>query len=339
MFPYKDCLPYLQKHIPSALENEKNVEKLYSFDEAFCKKYDVSVLMETVISRINFKKKRISTENKNHYDYDVMVIADVPDNYLPDVKGTNKTGVYSVQKLFDVVNIKHATIFCDTVVISTDRLFGLDMAKSLLAAKKDTLCILPKNFILKRLLSDAAYAKVIAWLQSKGLQVFADTSVTEIMGGGMPKKSVLKKMGLEGYNGWAFGFGLERLAIISMELPDIRLLWSDDERVKKQLVLGNKFTAVSKYPAVVRDISFIVNSDFAPNNYFDLVRDVVGEMAEEMALIDKYENALKFGADKVSYAYRITYRSLDRTLTSEEVDALHKELERRTTEVFGATVR
>ena len=161
----------------------------------------------------------------------------------------------------------------------------------------------------------------------------------EIMGGGMPKKSVLKKMGLEGYNGWAFGFGLERLAIISMELPDIRLLWSDDERVKKQLVLGNKFTAVSKYPAVVRDISFIVNNDFAPNNYFDLVRDVVGDMAEEMALIDKYENALKFGTDKVSYAYRITYRSLDRTLTSEEVDALHKELERRTTEVFGATVR
>lgn len=155
----------------------------------------------------------------------------------------------------------------------------------------------------------------------------------------MPKKSVLQKMGVEGYNGWAFGFGLERLAIISMELPDIRLLWSEDERVKKQLVLGNKFAVVSKYPPVVRDISFIVKNDFAPNNYFDLVRDVVGDLAEEMALIDKYENAEKFGADNVSYAYRITYRSLDRTLTSEEVDVLHKELERRTTEVFGATVR
>ena len=63
----------------------------------------------------------------------------------------------------------------------------------------------------------------------------------EIMGGGMPKKSALKKLGLEGYNGWAFGFGLERLAIISMQLPDIRLLWSEDERVKKQLKLGNVY--------------------------------------------------------------------------------------------------
>lgn len=161
----------------------------------------------------------------------------------------------------------------------------------------------------------------------------------EIMGGGMPKKSVLKKMNLEGYNGWAFGFGLERLAIISMELPDIRLLWSTDERVKKQLKLGQKFTEVSKYPPVVRDISFVVKNDFEPNNYFDLVRDVVGDLAEEMALIDKYENAAKFGEGNVSYAYRITYRSLDRTLTNEEVDALHKQLEGKTKEVFNATIR
>ncbi len=171
------------------------------------------------------------------------------------------------------------------------------------------------------------------------IEVEVNGQWVEIMGGGMPKKSVLKKMNLEGYNGWAFGFGLERLAIISMELPDIRLLWSSDERVKKQLKLGQKFVEVSKYPPVVRDISFIVENSFEPNNYFDLVRDVVGDLAEEMALIDKYENAEKFGAGRLSYAYRITYRSLDRTLTSEEVDTLHKKLEEKTKEVFEAQVR
>lgn len=161
----------------------------------------------------------------------------------------------------------------------------------------------------------------------------------EILGGGMPKKEVLKNFGLVGYNGWAFGFGLERLAIISMELPDIRLLWSEDERVKKQLRLGNKFVEVSKYPSVIRDISFVVDSSFVPNNYFDLVRDIVGDMTEEVTLLDKYENAKKFGTGNVSYAYRITYRSLDRTLTSEEVDTLHKKLEEKTTEIFRATIR
>lgn len=160
----------------------------------------------------------------------------------------------------------------------------------------------------------------------------------EIMGGGMPKKSVLKKMNLEGYNGWAFGFGLERLSIISMELPDIRLLWSQDERVKSQLKLGQKFKEVSKYPAVVRDISFLVTAEFIPNNYFDTVRDIAGDLVEQVELIDKYENKEKFG-DKISYAYRITYRSLDRTLTNTEIDELHKKIEQATVEIYNAEIR
>lgn len=162
----------------------------------------------------------------------------------------------------------------------------------------------------------------------------------EILGCGMPKKSVLKKVGIEGYHGWAFGFGIERLAIISMALPDIRLLWSTDERIKKQLVLGQTYSEVSKYPPVVRDISFIVPKTFIPNDYFDTVRETVGdELVEEVSLIDKYENDEKFGAGNISYAYRITYRSLERTLTGADVDALHTKLESATRERYAAVVR
>lgn len=161
----------------------------------------------------------------------------------------------------------------------------------------------------------------------------------EILGSGIPKTSVMEALGGSGYHGWAFGFGIERLAIISMALPDIRLLWSDDERIKRQLVLGQTFTQVSKYPPIVRDISFVVLDDFIPNDYFELVRDIAGDLVEEVALIDKYENAEKFGAGKVSYAYRITYRSLERTLTSEEIDILHKKLEHVTSETYKALVR
>jgi len=163
----------------------------------------------------------------------------------------------------------------------------------------------------------------------------------EVLGSGVVKGSVLEKFGVDStkWNGCAFGPGIERLAMVSMELPDIRLLWSDDERVKKQLKLGIKFKEVSKYPPVIRDISFIVNKDFVPNNYFDLVRDVVGDMAEQMGLLDKYENDGKLGTDKVSYAYRITYRSIDKTLTNDEVNVLHSELEAATIKNFGATIR
>jgi phenylalanyl-tRNA synthetase alpha chain len=161
----------------------------------------------------------------------------------------------------------------------------------------------------------------------------------ELNGGGMTKQSVFKKFGVEGYNAWAFGIGLDRAAIISMELPDIRLLWSTDERVKKQLHLGQKFVEVSKYPPIIRDISFVVPKTFSPNDYFDLVRDIAGDLVEQVELIDEYSNDEKFGVDKKSYAYRITYRSSDRTLTNDEIDVLHKKIEEATTKEFSAEVR
>ncbi len=215
----------------------------------------------------------------------------------------------------------------------------------------DTKGVLPLQE-LKRVLSEVVEALFGAGVEYRFLDdvfPYTDPSLQvevkvgdrwiEILGGGMPKKSVLKNFGLEGYNGWAFGFGLERLAIIGMELPDIRLLWSQDPRVTKQLVLGQKYKEVSKYPAVVRDISFVADKDFAPNNYFDLIRETVGEeLAEEVKLIDTYVDTKKFG-DKTSYTYRIVYRSLERTLTNEEVDALHKKLEAATIAQYGAHVR
>ncbi len=163
----------------------------------------------------------------------------------------------------------------------------------------------------------------------------------EILGSGVVKPSVLEKLGVDPsiYNGWAFGSGIERWAMISMELPDIRLLWSEDERVKKQLVLRQKYKEVSKFPPVVRDISFIVPKSFVLNDYFDLVRETGGEMVEQVELLDKYENDQKFGPDRMSYTFRTTYRHLERTLTNEEVNAVHAELETKTEKEFQAEIR
>jgi len=163
----------------------------------------------------------------------------------------------------------------------------------------------------------------------------------EVLGSGVVKGSVLEKFGIDSsiWTGWAFGQGIERLAMVSMELPDIRLFWSEDERVKKQLKLGNKYKEVSKFPPIVRDISFVINKDFIPNNYFDSIRDIEGDLVETMELLDKYENAEKFEKDKISYTFRITYRHLNKTLTNAEVNELHAKIEEVTTRDFGGIIR
>lgn len=163
----------------------------------------------------------------------------------------------------------------------------------------------------------------------------------EVVGCGVVKGKVLENFGIDSknYTGWAFGFGLERLAIASMDLPDIRLLWSQDPRVTKQLELGQKFTEVSKYPPITRDISFIVSNDFVPNNYFDLIREIGGDLVEQVELLDKYENAKKFGENKISYTYRVVYRSPERTLKADEVEPLQKKLYDETAKIYSAELR
>ncbi|MDO8752127.1 MAG: hypothetical protein Q7J22_01040 [Candidatus Wolfebacteria bacterium] len=178
-------------------------------------------------------------------------------------------------------------------------------------------------------------------LHDSGIKGDASGGWVEVLGSGIVHPNVLKNLGIspDEYNGWAFGFGLERLAILSMNLPDIRLLWSEDERVKRQLKFGNAYQEVSKYPPITRDISFVVSKGFVPNNYFDLIRDLGGDLVEEVKLLDTYEDAEKFGKDRVSYTYRIVYRSNDRTLVSSEVDIIQNKLYTQTAEQFHAEVR
>ena len=163
----------------------------------------------------------------------------------------------------------------------------------------------------------------------------------EVNGAGLVHGQVLKNFNLdpEIYNGWAFGFG-DRLAMIKMGISDIRILWSEDPRITGQFKdINSKFKEVSKYPSTLRDISFVVDKSVGLNNYFEIVREYAGNLAEEVKLIDKYENAEKFGENKVSYTFRIVYCSPERTLTNEEVNVIQQKIQEKTETELRAILR
>jgi len=164
----------------------------------------------------------------------------------------------------------------------------------------------------------------------------------EVVGSGLVHKQVLKNFGLdpEVYNGWAFGFGIDRLAMVKMNIPDIRILWSNDPRITGQFKdINSKFKEVSKYPETSRDISFIIDKDISLNNYYEIVRDFAENLVEEVKLVDEYDDEEKFGKNKKSYTFRIVYRSPERTLTSEEINKIQEEIREETKKELNATLR
>lgn len=178
-------------------------------------------------------------------------------------------------------------------------------------------------------------------IESLEMDIMFNGDWMEVNGAGLVNPVVLENFGLDPnvYNGWAFGFG-ERLAMIKMEIPDIRILWSNDERITSQFKdINSKFKEVSKFPETVRDISFIINKEVSLNNYYEIVRDYADNLIEEVKLLDEYENEEKFGKDKKSYTFRIIYRSSERTLTNEEINKIQAEIRTKTEKELGALLR
>lgn len=58
----------------------------------------------------------------------------------------------------------------------------------------------------------------------------------EVLGCGVTEQEILKRSGKTDNVAWAFGLGLERLAMVLFDIPDIRLFWSTDERFTSQVV-------------------------------------------------------------------------------------------------------
>ncbi|MBU1151938.1 phenylalanine--tRNA ligase subunit alpha [Patescibacteria group bacterium] len=70
----------------------------------------------------------------------------------------------------------------------------------------------------------------------KGCKVCKGLGWVEFMGAGMVHENVLKAGGIDSkeYQGWAFGFGLTRLAMMRHKITDIRLLSNGDTRFINQ---------------------------------------------------------------------------------------------------------
>eukprot|EP00903_Cladosiphon_okamuranus_P019905 g18294.t1 len=157
---------------------------------------------------------------------------------------------------------------------------------------------------------------------SAELEIFFRGKWLEVLGCGVIQDKVMENAGRQGEIGWAFGLGLERLAMVLFSIPDIRLFWSEDPRFSSQFEAQTltTFQPYSKFPPCYKDVTFwLPEETFHNNDLFEVVRDVAGDLVEEIQLLDDF---LHPKTQRRSRCFRITYRSMDRSLTNEEVDKL-----------------
>ena len=95
------------------------------------------------------------------------------------------------------------------------------------------------------------------------------------------------------------------------------------EKLFGYINLGRKFTGIPKYPAITRDISFLIKDDLSMKELLAAIEEKGAPLLRQAKIVDYYQGKqipAGFKGLTVSCVYRVD----DRTLTEEEVAPLHQ---------------
>jgi phenylalanyl-tRNA synthetase beta chain len=99
-----------------------------------------------------------------------------------------------------------------------------------------------------------------------------------------------------------------------------------------------RFASLPRFPSSARDLAVVVRDDVAAGDVEGVARDAAGELAEHVALFDRFAGG-SVPQGHSSLALHVVYRAPDRTLTDAEVDIAHARVVASVQKHFGATLR
>jgi len=126
--------------------------------------------------------------------------------------------------------------------------------------------------------------------------------------------------------------GSECFSVLGKVHPDVLAKYD----IKKTVVLAEMrveslvrhfkakkiFSELPKYPTMIRDLSLVVGRNCSTGTIVDLISNVDTRLIRSVSIFDIFKGG-KLPEDKKSAAFRICFRSDDRTLTDTEVGELH----------------
>ena len=98
------------------------------------------------------------------------------------------------------------------------------------------------------------------------------------------------------------------------------------------------FAELPRYPSISRDLNFVLDEAITWDTLSEVVRAAAGPSLDALTFGSQYRGK-QIPADKKSYVLTISFRSPDRTLTSDEVDAAVKSVIEACSANLGAALR
>ena len=194
--------------------------------------------------------------------------------------------------------------------------------------------------------------RVTKWLkESNSLDFFAAKGYLEVVFErlGLDEKVTYKKSTLEGMHPGRFAevyLGEKRIGFIGEVHPQVAdklglnttyVFEINLDEVISESKVKPKYEEVTKYPEITRDIAMLVDVKDEYQNIYNVIESVNSKLITKVELFDLYVGA-ELLVGKKSLALTITYSDKQKTLTDEEVTAVHDKVLSALTE-YGAIIR
>ncbi len=137
-----------------------------------------------------------------------------------------------------------------------------------------------------------------------------------------------------------FMLGLNEQALSSFDIKNKQVLLAELNlnKLLKYVNLDKKFTGIPKYPAITRDISFIINEEVSVKDLLGLITASGAPLLSLAKVVDYYQGK-QIPSGFRGLTISCIYRASDRTLTEEEITPLHNSICSLLEERFGIKLR
>ncbi len=123
------------------------------------------------------------------------------------------------------------------------------------------------------------------------------------------------------------------------DLPDPVFVAEFDLALLQQQAAGEPvFRPISRFPAVTRDVAFVLPRDVAADRAERVIRESAGDDLENLVLFDAFEGR-PLPEGQRNLAFSLAFRRADRTLTDAEVDETMDRIRKALKAQLGARIR
>lgn len=109
-------------------------------------------------------------------------------------------------------------------------------------------------------------------------------------------------------------------------------------QVLEKMPKTRRFRPFAKYPAVFRDISFVLNKETENATVQEIIEQEGGSLVESVTVFDLYQGK-KMSPTEKAMSFRVCYRSKERTLDGREINRLHEQIIKRIIQETGGRLR